>query len=235
MWAPVLGWALLRVLAEWIESSANRHAGAVTIQAELVAASPRKTVERAASIDRFDARAVELFDQLRLRSAFGETFSFIGVEGEDAWRAAGRIRTAFLPVAPEEQTVEQDETGPWWGDADVRWLTGLHEAGGVWYFNKESYEQMVWWSALPELLKVEVDAAAEKVRLRDLAKRIEAELVLAEKAKYCLRRKQSSAPEPDETSVKAALPAANEKVASSAREEDADADLATAPLGAKEK
>ncbi len=167
VWAPVLGWLLLQVLAEWIE------AGDVPEDAP---PSPEAVNER----------AISLFDQLRLRSAFGESFAFVGVEGEDAWRAAGRIRVAFLPGGPDRRSVDQDETSGWWSDADVRWLTGLHEAKDGWYFNKESYEQMVWWSTLPELLRVETGAAAEQGRLRELGKQIEAELAAAEDAKYRL-------------------------------------------------
>jgi hypothetical protein len=167
VWAPVLGWLLLQVLAEWIESRAVP--GDAPPSAEVV-----------------NRRAIALFDQLRLRSAFGESFAFVGVEGEDAWRAAGRIRVAFLPTGADLQSVDQDETSAWWSDADVRWLTGLHKAKGGWYFNKESYEQMVWWSALPELLKVETDPTAEKAKLRKLAKKIEAESAAAKDAKYRL-------------------------------------------------
>ena len=82
VWAPVLGWILLEVLAEWIESKSA--SGEATPLREAV-----------------NKRAITLFDQLRLRSAFGESFGFIGVEGEDSWRAAGRIRVAFSPGRPQ--------------------------------------------------------------------------------------------------------------------------------------
>jgi glycosidase len=175
VWAPALGWLLLQVLAEWIESRDLPEDAPPTAEA-------------------VNKRAVSLFDELRLRSAFGEAFAFVGVEGEDAWRAAGRIRVAFLPAGPDLQSVEQDATSAWWSDADVRWLTGLHETKDGWYFNKESYEQMVWWSALPELLQVDADATAEKARLRKLAAKIEAELLAAEDAKYRLAEAEVALP-----------------------------------------
>ncbi len=55
-----------------------------------------------------------------------------------------------------------------------------------WYFNKESHQQMVWWSSLPELVKIEIDPAAEKQRLNKLAKAIDAELLEAERVHYRL-------------------------------------------------
>jgi len=187
VWGPTIGWVLLKVLAEWIETADQRAASATTAKAPTEKAIASRAVE---------LRAIDLFDHLRLRSAFGETFAFIGVEGEDAWRAAARIRVAFLPVNDVQKTAEQDETGPWWSDPDVRWLTGLHEADKVWYFNQESYEQMVWWSALPQLVEVETDPAVEKSRLRKLAKTVESELSAAEAAKYRLRGSEVTRPTP---------------------------------------
>jgi hypothetical protein len=167
------------VLAEWIEARAVPE-------------------QKAPSPEAVNKRAISLFDRLRLRSAFGESFAFIGVEGEDAWRAAARIRVAFLPAGPslhnDLRNGVLDETSSWWADADVRWLTGLHETKGGWYFNKESYEQMVWWAALPELVQVEVDAAAEKTRLRNLAKKVESELFAAQNAKFRLGKLKPTVP-----------------------------------------
>jgi hypothetical protein len=178
VWAPVLGWALLRVLAEWIEAG------------DAPEALPATTAAVSAEmIEKIDRRAIALFDQLRLRTAFGEAFAFIGVEGEDAWRAAARIRVAFLPATASRRSVKHDQDNGWWSDADVRWLTGLHETAEGWFFNQESHEQMVWWSALPELVKIESDPAAEKLRLRKLEEEIAAELLAAERAHYALSGK----------------------------------------------
>ncbi len=94
----------------------------------------------------------------------------------------------MLPGAPESRSVKHDETQGWWSDADVRWLTGLHESADGWYFNKESHQQMVWWSTLPELVKIQTDAAAEKQRLNKLAKAIDAELLEAERVHYRLHK-----------------------------------------------
>ncbi len=202
VWAPALGWALLHVLAEWIETRelANAQPSSKASQPSAPAPSkdasaadapnaptPAATTATKPSPAAIDKRAIALYDQLRLRTAFGESFAFIGVEGEDAWRASARIRVASLPGAPESRSVKHDETQGWWSDADVRWLTGLHESADGWYFNKESHQQMVWWSTLPELVKVQTDAVAEKQRLNKLAKAIDAELLEAERVHYRLR------------------------------------------------
>ena len=197
VWAPALGWALLHVLAEWIETREHAKAqppakltqptaSAASKDSPAVDAATTSTTRAKLSPAEIDKRAIALYDKLRLRTAFGESFAFIGVEGEDAWRAAARIRVASLPGAPESRSVEHDETKGWWSDADVRWLTGLHESAEGWYFNKESHQQMVWWSTLPELVKIQVDPVAEKQRLNKLAKAIDAELLEAERVHYRL-------------------------------------------------
>ena len=135
------------------------------------------------------ARAIKVFDRLRLRNAFAEAFGHLGMEGEDAWRAAARIRVAFLPETDGSKSAAHDVTSGWWSDPDVRWLTGLHETADGWYFNQESYEQMLWWSALPELVKAETDPAAETLRLRKIAREIDAVLAAARAAGYRLKRK----------------------------------------------
>jgi glycosidase len=226
VWAPVLGWALLHVLAESlakstaevVETGAPGHAqpfakhtapepsvfGPVASVSEDEAGNHAAgTTARTSahpSPSAIDKRAIELYDQLRLRTAFGESFAFIGVEGEDAWRAAARIRVAFLGAG---RSVEQDENHGWWSDADVRWLTGLHQTEEGWYFNKESHQQMVWWSTLPELVGIELDPGAGKQRLDQLAKAIDAEMLQAEEAHFRLR-KQATIPTPEQTEFAAA-------------------------------
>jgi hypothetical protein len=178
VWAPVLGWTVLTVLAEWIE----RPEGAAPLES-----APRETVA---------ARAVKLFDDLRLRNAMGEAFGHLGLEGEEAWRAAARIRIAFLPEAEGGKSVARDASSGWWSDPDVRWLTGLHETPEGWYFNQESYEQTLWWAALPELVKVKTEPAVEKKRLGTLAEGIETELAAAKAAGYRLSLKPVAAEAP---------------------------------------
>jgi hypothetical protein len=132
--------------------------------------------------------AIKIFDALLLRPGFGETFAALGFQGEDSWRAAARIRIAFLPAAADKLSVKHDEAGGWWSDPDVCWLTGLHHTKEGWYCNKELYEQLLWWSALPELMKTNPDPAAEKSRLQKISKSIETDVLAAQQANYRLRR-----------------------------------------------
>jgi hypothetical protein len=113
------------------------------------------------------ATALALFDRLRLREALARAFSVGGEITEDGWRAAARVRLAFLyqtlvPVKPVKGTPEEPFAGfprELWDDGDARWLLKVHEAAGEWYFNKELHQQILWWAQLPDLLQLA--AAAE--------------------------------------------------------------------------
>jgi hypothetical protein len=95
---------------------------------------------------------VELFDTLMLRAALAEIFSAVGLKDEAAWKAAARVRILLsLPEKPASSIVC---SRAFWNEPDVRWLTGLHESGGVHYFNKERFEDLMGWLQLPALVEV---------------------------------------------------------------------------------
>jgi hypothetical protein len=104
----------------------------------------------------------ELFDRLQLRSALAEIFSALGLDGEEAWRAAARVRLALL--------VDTDVAGSlrspaFWADPDVRWLAGVNAHEGAHYMNKERFESLLGWLQLPSL----VSAASDRKALPGLA------------------------------------------------------------------
>jgi len=92
-----------------------------------------------------------LFDRLQLRAALAEIFPSFGLHGEDAWRAAARVR--LLLAAEDEPTKIRPEAEHFWADPDVRWLAGVNQSQGETWFNKEAFEQLVLWLHLPILLK----------------------------------------------------------------------------------
>jgi glycosidase len=142
--------------------------------------------------------ALELFDRLRLREPLAHAFQGLGLEGEDSWRAAARVKVLFLAratsaaqteaskskpgavatfspspsIATEERSAQAPKPVPsehesafpvsLWRDPDVRWLTGVHEAGGRNYLVKEPFEQLLWWLQLPALLKLAGQAQPDR-------------------------------------------------------------------------
>ncbi|MDT8067770.1 MAG: alpha-amylase family glycosyl hydrolase [Terriglobia bacterium] len=114
--------------------------------------------------------AVAVFDALRLREPIAEALAKMGMQGEDRWRSAARIRASFAHEAwcpaPVKTSGMPPATLSWEHDPDVAWLLGVHEYEGVRYFNKESFEQLTWWSTLPKLLEI----AAGESAVPELAK-----------------------------------------------------------------
>ncbi|HTV07883.1 MAG TPA: alpha-amylase family glycosyl hydrolase [Candidatus Aquilonibacter sp.] len=96
-------------------------------------------------------RPEEVFDRLQLRKALGAIFSASGLEGEDNWRAAARVRALLVYGADSLEKTMRSRT--FWGDADVRWLTGVNEAGGKTYFNQEATDELLMWMMLPSLVE----------------------------------------------------------------------------------
>jgi hypothetical protein len=95
-----------------------------------------------------------VFDQLQLRTGLAEAFSKLGLEGEDAWRAAARVRIllsgTYENAGLSEKTVKFSPA--FWSEPDVRWLLGVNESEGTLYFNKECIEEIFWWLQLPTLV-----------------------------------------------------------------------------------
>ena len=96
-----------------------------------------------------------VFDPLQLREALAETFRSLGFEGEDAWRAAARVRlllgyrTENTPGSPQALAGSAE----FWSDPDVRWLAGVSEFEGRSFFNKEAFEELLLWLELPDVLR----------------------------------------------------------------------------------
>ncbi|MGA7523251.1 MAG: alpha-amylase family glycosyl hydrolase [Acidobacteriaceae bacterium] len=111
------------------------------------------------------------FDRLYLRTALAESFQPVGLEGENGYRAAARVRL-LLTQSPESSLAPPPPVP--WEDADVVWLTGLHEAEGHRYFNKEAYERILWWRHLPQLIAIaEKDPAAKLAGTRTATRDLE--------------------------------------------------------------
>jgi hypothetical protein len=114
------------------------------------------------------ATALALFDRLRLRHAFARVFSAGDAVTEDGWRTAARIRLGFLYQTQIAAKPAKGAGGDafagfareFWDDGDARWLLRVNESAGEWYFNKELHQQILWWTQLPDLLRLSARAEA---------------------------------------------------------------------------
>jgi hypothetical protein len=98
MWGPVLAWCVLQWLAESISAAQPATAHSGTVQSEAAHS---------------EGIALDLFDRLRLREPFGHAFTALGFKGEEAWRAAARIKVLLLAgagavVPPDSALVSKD-------------------------------------------------------------------------------------------------------------------------------
>jgi len=123
---------------------------------------------------------VALFDQLDLRAALAEIFSSLGMQGEDTWRAAARVR---ILLAHDAEPIGSDA---FWADPDVRWLAGVNETADATYINKECFEELLCWIQLPALLELAADAKSEKTALTALETQMFSARTAAEKAGWKL-------------------------------------------------
>jgi glycosidase len=132
-----------------------------------------------------DLAAVSEFDALKLRDPLAQSFGHLGMQGEDRWRAAARIRASFAHAAwsPAPQPSTRAALS-WEHDPEVGWLIGVHEYDGVRYFNKESFERLIWWSALPALLDLAESKKIDESALAELQEQIRRRLDIAEKGGY---------------------------------------------------
>ncbi len=130
----------------------------------------------------------QIFDALRLREVMAESFAAAGAVGEERWRAAARIRASFAhaPWAPkvEESKSRSSAVFSWLHDPDVAWLIGVHEWKGERYFNKESFEQFLWWMSLRTLLKIADEKKVDAEKLELLANELQKRLKAAADAGY---------------------------------------------------
>jgi glycosidase len=121
--------------------------------------------------------AARLFDALRFRGVVAEAAGRLGLEREECWRAAARVRVA-LAHARSAPTAAARALRPaalgWISDPDAARLTDVNEYEGVRYFVKEPFATLVWWMAIPALLQLAADPSPSPEGVRALERNIAA-------------------------------------------------------------
>jgi glycosidase len=133
-----------------------------------------------------ECSASRILDQQRLREPIAHSLEPFGVEGDERWRAAARIRAllAHKPWAPGDDTKNARAPFSWLQDPDMAWLIGVHSYEGIRYFGKEPYEQLLWWMALPALLRIAAAPKLDPAALELLEEQIESRTKAAADASY---------------------------------------------------
>jgi hypothetical protein len=129
----------------------------------------------------------ELFDRLRLRPALADIFGAMGMEGEARWQAAAEVRMLLSqPASPTQAQVDIIRSRAFFADQDVRWLAGVNVSGGVTYFNKEQFEELLTWLQLPALLEIAAKPSGQIARIAEIEASVAAARQAAQAAGYNL-------------------------------------------------
>jgi Alpha amylase, catalytic domain len=143
---------------------------------------------RVAAPDDPEHYAMLLFDHARLRHPIAEALEKLGAHGEDRWRAAARLRFAFAHAASAHKIRQTPgrSSAPlsWLHDSEVAWLIGSNEHQGVRYFNKEQFEQLLWWMALRPLMEIASEEKPDQGELQELEADMEKRCKMAASGGY---------------------------------------------------
>ena len=94
---------------------------------------------------------IELFDRLLFRAMLADLFCSMGMEGEATWQAAAEVRLLLSEAAIAPGAIYSEGL---WADPDVRWLAGVNQAGGITFYNREQFEELLTWLQLPALIEI---------------------------------------------------------------------------------
>ncbi|MBI5838418.1 MAG: alpha-amylase [Candidatus Eisenbacteria bacterium] len=135
-----------------------------------------------------DAAASALFDAMRLQEPLADALGALGVEGEERWRVAARVRAAFThaewaPYAGPRPAPTGSPFG-WLRDPNAAWAVGVHEHEGEQYLVQEPFERLLWWMALRALLDVAAAGAPDAAAVRDIERQVEERRSAAEAGGY---------------------------------------------------
>jgi len=136
------------------------------------------------------AELVALFDRLLLRATLADLFSSMGMEGEACWQAAAQVRLLFSPAAAAPDAVYSEAL---WADPDVRWLAGVNQAGGITFFNREQFDELLTWLQLPALIQIAhsettQSKSAHSTAIAKIEKSVAAARAAAHRAGYNLKK-----------------------------------------------
>jgi hypothetical protein len=199
MWGPLLGWCALELLAESIDAESPQRV-ALDLFDRLRLREPFARAFGALGFEGEEGWRVAARIKVLLLTHSGMLKSedvAADVEGTasvEAPQDAAAQAEAAIPAAdsgyatPDEPEANRDErvalSPELWLDADVRWLTGVHEAEGRAYMVREPYEELVWWLLMPSLLRLAGDTAPSRAAAEEMSKTVGEALATAEAAGY---------------------------------------------------
>jgi hypothetical protein len=204
MWAPIIAWCALETLAESIGAEMPEQI-ALEVFDRLRLRQPLGESFKALGFDgeagwRAAARIkVVLLAQSEIargKKNAQEKATPAFVETDSRTIAQPKPAEELMPVqGAHRAALEPDTAEPivcgiprdLWSDPDVRWLTGVHDAGESTYVVCEPYEELLWWLQMPELLSIAGQSSPSKSDVRALSAKVHQASAAADKAGYRLQ------------------------------------------------
>jgi hypothetical protein len=166
---------------------------ATAVWGPVIALSSLKMLGR--YIEEEDGATVALLacDRLHLREPLAKAFALLGLQDDENWQGAARVKVGILQAIEEEKATFLVKMGlpeQLWSDPDVRWLLGVHDADNHRYFIKEAHEELIWWSQLPQLLRLACESKPLSQEFQVIESNISQALEEAADAGYCLEEEE---------------------------------------------
>jgi hypothetical protein len=241
MWAPVIAWCVLETLAESINAE-KPETVALDIFEQLRLRKPLaesfaalgfegESAWRAAARIKVLLIAQQVSTQkpdLEITTEKSEAVPRTTSVPEEKLGSRAELASTQEPVPGHKPApTRKHEVAPivaglpraLWSDPDVRWLTGLHEAGEFSYLVQESFEELLWWLQMPAILRLASQSSLGKPETQSFCACIQDSIAEAERAGYKLQALLGS---PNGSEEKISVP--ESQVSRSARDEDAGED-----------
>jgi len=235
MWAPIIAWCALETLAESIDAE-NPERVALDLFVQLRLRKPLaeafaslgfegESAWRAAArikivlLAQFETAKPQPAAVATQQTSSGAT----GTEPKEELGSRAALASTLEPVAghkpaptrsPLPAPIVAGIPRALWSDPDVRWLTGVHDAGEATYLVQEPLEELLWWLQMPALLKLAGQPSPTKSDVQAINARIQASISEAEGAGYKLQTLLGTAEE--EQTPAAPEPVQTEKIRQSA-------------------
>ena len=208
MWGPVLAWCALELLAESIDAEKPERV-ALDLFDRLRLREPFAQAFTALGFEGEEGWRVAARIMVVLLSGadVGKEQKPDSVEEIEGFRGTKAAEVEAETVASAETADERVAlSAALWLDPDVRWLTGVHEAGGHSYLVRESYEELLWWLLMPSLLRLANEPVLDRAAIEAMGRTVEEALASAEAAGYRIDallgpavQEQETLPEPVES------------------------------------
>jgi hypothetical protein len=209
MWAPVIAWCALETLAESIDAE---HPETVALEIFEQLRLRRPLADAFASLGFEGESAWRAAARIKIVLLAQKEATARESQREVVARTSGAVSEGALP--PEEKVgsraelastrepvsghkpapTRKHEPAPvvaglpraLWSDPDVRWLAGVHEAGGSSYLVQEPFEELLWWLQMPAILKLASQSSVAKADTQSFCACIQDSIAEVERAGYKL-------------------------------------------------